>query len=93
MATAITDPIADQLRNEQLISLAAAARMVPPSRRGRPTSPSTLLRWVQDGVACSDGQRVYLDAFRLGGRWVTSIEALARFAGRQTPGREVRCAE
>src|SRR5713101_4891784 len=72
------------LRNETTISLSQAARMLPPGRRGRPVTLSCLLRWVLDGVKTPDGP-VRLEAVRLGGRWITSIEALERFAARQTP--------
>jgi len=72
------------LRNETSISLSQAARMLPPGRRGRPVTLSCLLRWVLDGVKTVDGP-VRLEAVRLGGRWITSIEALERFAARQTP--------
>lgn len=74
-----------ELANEQTISLAAAARMLPPGRRGRPVNISTLFRWITDGVRLPDGQRVRLEAIRLGARWLTSIPALERFAARQTP--------
>lgn len=73
------------LANEQTISLAAAARMLPPGRRGRPVNLSTILRWVLDGVRGSAGQPIRLEAVRMGGRWLTSVEALERFAAAQTP--------
>jgi hypothetical protein len=73
------------LRNESTISLSQAARMLPPGRRGRPVSLSCVLRWVLDGAKAPDGTLVRLEAVRLGGRWITSVEALARFADRQTP--------
>ena len=73
------------LRNETIISLAAAARMLPPGRRGRPVTLSCILRWILDGVRLKSGQIVRLEAVRLGGRWITSTEALQRFAAGQTP--------
>jgi hypothetical protein len=72
------------LKNESPISLSQAARMLPPGRRGRPVTLSCLLRWVIDGVKTPAGP-VRLEAIRLGGRWLTSIPALERFAARQTP--------
>jgi hypothetical protein len=72
------------LRGESIISLAQGARTLPPGRRGRPVTLSCLLRWVLKGVQTPTG-RVYLEAIRLGGRWLTSCEALQRFAERQTP--------
>jgi hypothetical protein len=46
---------------------------------------SCVLRWVIDGVKLPTGDVVRLEAVRLGGRWITSVEALERFADRQTP--------
>jgi hypothetical protein len=73
------------ISSETTLSLSQAARLLPPGRRGRPVSLSCLLRWVLDGVPGPDGQRVRLEAVRLGARWVTSREALQRFAERLTP--------
>jgi hypothetical protein len=72
------------LRNESTLTLAQAARMLPPGRRGRPATLSCVLRWVRDGVKTPTGT-IRLEAIRLGGRWLTSVEALERFAARQTP--------
>jgi hypothetical protein len=76
------------LTNETPLSLSAAARTLPPGRRGRPVSLSCVLRWVLSGVRLADGRVVRLEAVRLGGRWLTSLEALQRFAERQTPALE-----
>lgn len=76
--------MAFELRNETPLSLAAAARMLPPFRRGRPVSASCIFRWIVDGVKVG-GKPVRLDAVRIGGRWITSVEALERFAAAQTP--------
>jgi hypothetical protein len=70
------------LLTERVITLVEAARLVPPGRGGRPTHLSTLLRWINPGV-----RGVRLEAARLGGRWVTSHEALQRFAERLTAAR------
>ena len=72
--------------SERTLSLAAAARLLPPGRRGRPVTLSCMLRWVIDGVRVpGQADRVRLEAVRLGSRWLTSVEALERFAARQTP--------
>ena|SRR5262245_53038110 len=71
--------------SESTISLTQAARLLPPGRRGRPVSLSCVLRWVLTGATGPSGERVRLEAVRLGGRWVTSREALQRFAERLTP--------
>jgi len=56
-----------------------------PRAPGRPASLSCMLRWVLDGARGPSGERVRLEAARLGGRWVTSLEALRRFSERLTP--------
>jgi hypothetical protein len=73
------------LIGETLLSLSQAARRLPPGRHGRPVTLGCLLRWALDGVPGPDNHRVRLEAVRLGGRWLTSVEALARFADRLTP--------
>jgi hypothetical protein len=68
------------VETEKLISLARAASLVPPARRGKKTHISTLVRWITQGV-----KGVKLEALRLGGRWFTSAAAMQRFAERLTP--------
>jgi hypothetical protein len=70
---------------ETLTSFSQAARRLPPFREGRPVSASTLFRWATKGVRLSDGSTLRLEAIRIGGRWLTSTEALDRFVRRQTP--------
>ena len=72
------------LAKEKVVSFSDAGKVLPPSRLGRPVSPSCLMRWGLHGVKTSTG-RVYLEVLKVGGRWVTSIEALQRFAEAQTP--------
>jgi hypothetical protein len=67
--------------HEKLLPLAEAAKQVPPNRNGRPVHVSTLVRWIHHGVG-----GVRLEARRLGGRWVTTLEALDRFSQAQTDG-------
>jgi hypothetical protein len=73
------------LLSEHLISLYDAARRLPPGRRQRPVSFSCVLRWIVRGIPGPDGHRVRLQGIRLGGRWLTSQEALVRFAKSLTP--------
>jgi hypothetical protein len=73
------------LIGETLLSLTQAARRLPPGRSNRPVSLSCVLRWVLNGTPGPDGKRVRLDACRVGGRWLTSVEALQRFADLLTP--------
>jgi hypothetical protein len=67
------------INQETLISLAEAAQSIPPGRKGKPTHLSTVLRWILHGV-----HGIRLEGVRLGGRWLTSREALARFAEQLT---------
>ena len=62
------------LNNEQILSFTEAAKCLPPIN-GRRVHASTVWRWGRKGV-CG----VKLEILRLGGRFVTSAEALERFA-------------
>lgn len=59
---------------EQMVNLREAARHVP----GDP-SPAALWRWCRRGILARDGQRIYLEHRRFGGRLFTSVQALDRF--------------
>jgi hypothetical protein len=74
-----------ELATETLIPLSGAARRLPSFRSGKPVSFSCLYRWVCHGVRLPSGEWLRLEAVRLGGRWLTSVEALQRFVDRQTP--------
>jgi hypothetical protein len=69
-------------QGEKLIRL---ARRVPRTRRDRPVTLGCLLRWVTSGVTGPDGKRIYLEAARLSGRWISSPAALRRFVEAQQP--------
>jgi hypothetical protein len=73
------------LATETTFPLPQASKYLPNGRRGRPVHFTTLLRWVLDGVVGPAGQRIRLEAIRLGSKWVTSKEALQRFAEALTP--------
>jgi transcriptional regulator with XRE-family HTH domain len=75
------------LIEERLLSLAEAAARVPSFCPGRRTSVGCIMRWILKGVKTTSGL-VRLKAIRLGGRWLTSVEALERFAAAQTPDLE-----
>lgn len=76
--------MAIDLQHETLLSLSQAANRLPASRRGRPVHLSCVYRWVLEGVNTPNG-KVRLEAIRMGGRWLTSVQALERFAEAQTP--------
>jgi Protein of unknown function (DUF1580) len=73
------------LQTEKTMSLAEAIRLLPPGRTGKPIRLGTLLRWISEGSRGPGGELVKLEAVRLGGRWLTSREALQRFVERLTP--------
>jgi excisionase family DNA binding protein len=60
---------------ETIISLKDAAKRFPPGRGGRPTHHSTLCRLIQERK---------LEGIRMGSHWCTSVEALQRYADRET---------
>jgi hypothetical protein len=60
-------------------------RVIPPGRNGRKLHLSTLIRWATDGSRGPSGEKVRLEAARLGGRWLTSVEAISRFMRALTP--------
>ena len=65
------------LTSEEIVTLREVVRILPRQPNGKALHISTLYRW------CSRGLRgVQLESLRLGGRVVTSIEALQRFAER-----------
>ncbi len=53
--------------------------------REQGVSFATVWRWLLKGAVGPDGQRVRLEGWRLGGKWVTTHSALARFMTRLTP--------
>ena len=67
------------LLTETPVSLREAANILPRGRSGRPVHLSCILRWILVGAKGPDGQRVRLEGLRIGGRWITSREALQRF--------------
>jgi hypothetical protein len=63
------------ISTERLINLPDAAKMFPSARCGKPTHPATIWRKIVSGE---------LEGLYLGTRWVTSLEAIQRYADRQT---------
>ncbi len=83
-----TDPVAlvlTEIQNGGGLSLSAAGRLFPAHRGEGTVDPSTVFRWVTKGGKTVGGQVVKLEAVRVGGRWLTSRAALARFVAALTP--------
>jgi hypothetical protein len=78
MATQGDNAVID-IHDDQLLTPAQAASLRPSGRRGRPTHPSTIYRWMKFGV-----RGVRLDSVRIGGSLYTSREAFQRFADQLT---------
>ena len=70
--------------NERLLPLQEVCRLLP-SHTGKPLAFATVWRWVQTGVKSPTGERVRLQACKLGGRLLTSKTALDEFMKALTP--------
>ena len=68
--------------SEHCLGISAAARYLAEIDPAGAHNPAKVWRWMSAGVANPDGQRVTLERARLGRRWLTSREALSRFAAR-----------
>jgi hypothetical protein len=53
----------------------------------KPAHLSKVIRAIIKGIKTPTGERVRLDALRVGGRWITSTEAISRFASELTASR------
>ena len=62
------------LHDEQVLTFSQAAKTLPHLNGKRPHT-STLWRWARKGIG-----GVFLETRRLGGRFVTSAEAIERFS-------------
>src|SRR5690242_13021128 len=81
----LTEQLLEEIEAGRGETLTRAAKRVPRSRRDRPVTLGCLLRWVTEGVVGPDGRRIYLEAARLAGKWVTTPGAIRRFVAAQTP--------
>jgi hypothetical protein len=86
-AVSVVDAVPQVLAEIQAgdgLSLSAAGRMFPGHRGGASVDPSTVFRWVTKGTRTTAAQAVKLEAVRVGGRWLTSRAAVARFVSALT---------
>ena len=74
--------------NDELVSLDEARRNLIPLRSdGRPVNPSTTWRWIRDGLAGIDDERIRLDVLYCGSRPYVTRAALDEFFARVTTAR------
>ncbi len=73
-----------QILTEDAVGLAEAAQALP-GRNGGRVNQSTVQRWIRHGIRRPDGTVVRLEAVRLGRRWITSKQAVARFVAALSP--------
>lgn len=66
------------IQRENILTLAQASKRIP-GRTGPSLSVSTIHRWVLNGVGGT-----YLETIMVGGRKMTSVEAIQRFCDART---------
>ena len=66
------------LLSETVIDLADVPSVLP-SRNGKRLHISCIHRWRHPGIKARSGERIQLECRRIGGRIITSKEAIARF--------------
>jgi hypothetical protein len=95
---AITPAVISEIAAGNGLSCAQAAKLCPSYRRKHadadprpleardpaPCNPSTVFRWIMNGIRLNDGRRVHLEAAKLAGRYLTTPQALERFIAAQS---------
>jgi hypothetical protein len=61
------------------LSLAQAARRIPPTKGDRPVHVSSLTRWITRGVKTQAGSVIRLEARRFPGGWKVTSQAVDEF--------------
>lgn len=67
------------VKEEQLITLAAACRGPMQKVLGRKIAPATACRWIKSGILAGDGTRVSLRAVKIGRSYMTTVSAVDEF--------------
>ncbi|HQX50640.1 MAG TPA: hypothetical protein PLY87_16745 [Planctomycetaceae bacterium] len=79
--------------HEQLQTLRYARnRWIPKSDSGKTVNPSTVVRWIRDGLQGLDGKRIRLEVTYRGQTPFTTQEAVQRFFAAVTDARLARIA-
>ena len=72
----------NDILTEDALGTAAAARYLSTRVSGSSFGPQQIWRWMVHGAIAQDGQRIYLEHAKLGRKFLTSKQGLARFATR-----------
>ena len=64
------------------MSAASAAKHWPSSKCGKPSHTSKVIRAITKGTPVPGGRRVYLEALKFGGQWITTLEAIQEYGAR-----------
>jgi hypothetical protein len=78
------DP-SESFLGEDILTVSQAASIFPGHRKNSKMHPSAVARFISAGTRRTDGAVVRLRAYRLGGRWLTSRQAVAEFLRALTP--------
>ena len=87
----IEPSVISEIQSGSGLSLAAVGRTLPGHRGNSSIDPATVFRWMKSGTRAANGAVVRLEAVRVGGRWVTSREAVARFIAASTTASSTDC--
>lgn len=71
--------------SERLLPLSKVAEHLPPGPGGKKLSYPTIWRWALRGIIAQDGERIRLETTQIGGRRMTSLEAIERWMARLAP--------
>lgn len=78
--------MAIDLTKEAGLNPTQLAKLIPSPRTGHASHSSKVVRWITNGVLVN-GQRVKLEALRMGGQWVSTAGALHEFGERLAAGK------
>lgn len=67
------------LTTDKLISLTEVCALLPGARGAKRLHRQTIARWIEKGVKGKSGERVKLEAKRVGHRWLTTAAAVEVF--------------
>ena len=75
----VTETLLAEIEAGEALTMAQVAKLFPGHRGGTVVNPSTPFRWTTKGTRTPDGRVVFLEAIRVGTRWLSSRSAVARY--------------